>query len=124
MADLLNVDASAEGDLLPSIAFGTYTMVLIPEIAGRDRWVMADLLRNKFALIPFCTTLTQEDLTQKRVKRLLDAITRFATSILLTAKGRQEPLQDSQDPALGSLLVRWSTKEVRMLYPVPGELGG
>ena len=61
-------------------------MLLVPQITRGDRWVMADLLANQSALLPFSPTFTQEKLAEESVQRFFDAIARVAAGILLPAQ--------------------------------------
>lgn len=96
MSNLLDVDAATERDLLPREAFGSHAVLSIPEIAGRDRGVMADLLADQPAFIAFGPYLSDEELAEESIERFLDAFGGVSTGILLSSKGGKEPFEDEQ----------------------------
>lgn len=73
--------------------FGSDAVLLIPQIARRDWWMMADLLGDQFRLFALLARLTDEDLAQERIQRLLDTIRWIPASELLIFEGGEEPFQ-------------------------------
>jgi hypothetical protein len=67
-------------------------MLCIPQIARRDRRVVAHLLADNARLVPFIPDLADEQFAEESVQRLLDAVLGVAAGVLLAAQRSQEPL--------------------------------
>ena len=121
--DLLDIDRARERDLLPREALRAHAMLCIPQVARRDRRVVADLLAHQARLVALFANLADEDLAQEGVERFLDAVFGVAAGVLLAAKGSEEPFQYGEAALGWVLLVGRRDEEIGVLDPVAGEFG-
>lgn len=73
---------------LASVTFCTNAVLVIPEITGCHRRMMANLLRDHLGLVFRWTAIADKDLSQDGIERFLDTILRVASSILLPLQAR------------------------------------
>ena len=82
--------------------------------------LLCDHPRHAVLVLP----MAEEQLTQKGIEWLLDALILRPSCVLLTLERTQEPFQHQQRAFLGAVLESWREEDGRVLRPVLREFDG